>query len=108
MKSAQGVYPICSDHDSAFAFVEFIHSQEIRILQAVSGQWAPHCYVSFIEGARAPIVKTGSTTGIFRPDSQASVPGKAKHFFPGFTIRVIAEHQLVNFLGVLEVLTSTD
>jgi hypothetical protein len=108
MKSAQGVYPICSDHDSASAFAEFIHTQGTRIFQAATSQWAPRCYVSLIEGARAHIVKTGSTSWIFRPESQTSVPGKAKYFFPGFTIRFIAEHQFVNSSGVLEVLSPMD
>jgi len=32
MHSAQGVYPICADHDQAVAFVEFVHDKAAAIL----------------------------------------------------------------------------
>jgi hypothetical protein len=82
MKSAQGVYPIILDDDTSFAFVEFVHNKGSAILQAAGGPGAPQVYVSIMEGERNHIVKTGSTAGIFRPDSLAQASGKAKHFFP--------------------------
>jgi len=87
MKSAQGLYPIIPDNDTTFAFVEFLHCRGTAILQATGGSGAPMIYVSLLEGARSHIAKTGSTTGVFMPDALSQAPGKAKHFFPGFTIR---------------------
>jgi hypothetical protein len=89
MKSAQGVFPIIPDDDTSFAFVEFIHTRGSGILLTENGPRAPQVYVSLMEGARAHIAKTDSTTGIFRPDALAATPGKAKHFLPGFTIRFL-------------------
>jgi len=86
MKSAQGVYPVIPDEDTSFAFVEFIHTRGTAILQAAGGPGAPQCYVFLMEGARQHIAKTCSTAGIFRPDSLSHAPGKANHFFPGFTV----------------------
>ena len=101
MKSAQGLYPIIPDDDIAFAFMEFIHYRGSAILQA-AGSSAPLTYVSLMEGARTHMVQTGSTAGIFRPDALAQAPGKAKHFFPGFTIRLYQAHQFVTPSGVFE------
>jgi len=61
-----------------------------------------------MEEARSHIARTGSTTGIFRPDSLAQAPGKAKHFFSRFTVRFMHDHQFVNSTGVLETLTPRD
>jgi len=61
MKSAQGVYPVIPDEDTAFAFVDFIHSRGSAILQTKEGPGAPQAYVSLIEGARNHIAKTCST-----------------------------------------------
>ena len=58
MKSAQGLYPIISDNDTAFAFVEFLHYMGTAILQAAGGTGAPVIYVSLLEGARSHIAKT--------------------------------------------------
>ena len=108
MKSAQGIFPIIPDDDTAFAFVEFLHSKGSAILLDRMGPGAPQIYVSLIEGARSHIVKTGSTTGIFRPDALSAAPGKAKYFFPGFTIRFIRDHQFTNSAGVVETLMIGD
>ncbi len=104
MKSAQGVFPIIPDDDTAFAFVEFIHIRGSAILLALEGPSAPQIYVSLIEGARNHIARTCSTICIFRPNALASVPWKAKHFFLGFTIRFLKDHQLTNSARVLETL----
>jgi hypothetical protein len=88
--------------------VEFIHSRGSSILLDKMGPGAPQVYVSLIDGARSHIARTGSTTGIFRPDALAAVPGKAKFFFPGFTIRFTRDHQFTNSAGVLETLTVGD
>ena len=61
MKSAQGLYPIIPDNDTAFAFVEFLHYRGTAILQAVGGPRAPLIYVSLLDGAPNHIAKTGST-----------------------------------------------
>jgi hypothetical protein len=37
MKSAQCLYPIIPDNDTAFAFVEFLHYKDPAILQAAGG-----------------------------------------------------------------------
>jgi hypothetical protein len=58
MKSAQGLYPIIPDNDTAFAFVELLHYRVTAILQAVGGPGAPLIYVSLLEGARNHIAKT--------------------------------------------------
>jgi hypothetical protein len=108
MKSAQGVYPVIPDEDTTFAFVEFIHTRGTAILQAVGSLGAPQCYVSLMEGARHHIARTCSTAGIFRPDSLSQAPGKAKHFLPGFTIRLVRDHQFTNSSGILETLTPGD
>jgi hypothetical protein len=108
MRSAQGVYLICADVNSAVSFVEFIHDRVTTILQTSVGMWAPQIYVSPIQGARNHIAITGSTTRVFRPDAQAQTPGKAKHFFPGFTIRFRTDHNFVNAAGVSETLTNGD
>jgi len=108
MKSAQGVYPIIPDDDTAFAFVEFIHSRGSAILLAKEGPGAPQVYVSLMEGARNHIAKTCSTAGIFRPDALATSSRKAKHFVPRFTIRFLKDHQFFNAAGVVETLTQRD
>ena len=41
MKSAQGVFPIIPDDDTAFAFVEFIHTRGFGILLSENGLGAP-------------------------------------------------------------------
>jgi hypothetical protein len=61
-----------------------------------------------MEGARNHVAKTSSTAGIFRPDALAAAPGKAKHFFPGFTIRFLRDHQFINYAGVQETLIPGD
>jgi len=108
MKSTQGVYSIILDDDTSYAFVEFVHNKGSAILQAAGGPGAPQVYVSLMEGARNHIAKTGSTAGIFRPDSFAQGPGKAKHFFPTFTVRFLKYLQFVNSARVLETLTPGD
>ncbi len=87
MKSAQGLYPFIPDNDTSFAFVEFLHYKGTAILQATDGSGAPLIYVSLLEGARSHIAKTRSIAGVFMLDALSQAPGKAKHFFPGFTIR---------------------
>jgi hypothetical protein len=89
MKSAQGVYPVIPNDDTAFAFVEFIHSRGSATPIAKEGPGAPQFYVFLMEGARNHIAKTCSTVGIFRPDALTAALGKAKHFFSGFTIRFL-------------------
>jgi len=108
MKSAQGVFPIIPDDDTAFAFMEFIHSSGSAILQPNMGPGAPQVYVSLMEGARNHIKTTSTTASIFRPDALATAPGKAKHFSPGFTIRFLKDHQFSNAAGVTETLTPGD
>jgi hypothetical protein len=92
MKSAQRIYPITPDNDTAFTFVEFVHYRGTTILQATGGPGAPHIYVSLVEGARSHVTNTGSTARIFKPDALAQAAGKAKHFFPRFTIRFHQDH----------------
>ena len=58
MKSAQGLYPIIPDNDTAFAFVEFLYYRGTAILQTAGGSGAPPIYVSLLEGARNHIAKT--------------------------------------------------
>ena len=58
MKSAQGLYPIIPDNDTAFAFVEFLNYRGTAILQAAGGSGAPLIYVSLLEGSRTHIAKT--------------------------------------------------
>jgi hypothetical protein len=58
MKSAQGLYLIIPDNDTAFAFVELLHYRGTAILQAAGGSGAPLIYVSLMEGARSHIAKT--------------------------------------------------
>ena len=92
MKSAQSVFPIIQDDDTTFAFVEFIHTRGSAILTTTFGPGAPQVYVPLIEGARSHIARTGSTSRIFRLDAMSASPVKAKHFFPGFTIRFMKDH----------------
>jgi len=80
MKSAQGLYPIIPDHDTAFAFVEFLHYRGTAILQAVGGPGAPLIYASLLEGARNHITQTGSTAGIFMPDTLSQPRERRKTF----------------------------
>ena len=42
------------------------------------------------------------------PRCLAAAPRKAKHFFPGFTIRFMKDHQFPNAAGVVETLTLGD
>ena len=74
MKSAQGVYPVIPDDDTAFAFVEFIHSRGSAILLAKGGPGAPQVYVSLMDGAMNHIARSGSTPCIFRLDALAAAP----------------------------------
>jgi len=108
MKSSRSVFPTIPDDGTTFAFVEFIHTRGSAILTAIAGPGAPQVYVSLMEGARSHIARTGSTSGIFRPDALAVAPGRAKHFFPGFTIRFMKDNQFTNSAGVLETLTPGD
>jgi len=108
MKSAQGVYPIIPDDDTAFTFVEFIHSRGSAILLAKDGPGTPQVYVSLMEVARNHVARTCSTACIFRPDALATVPRKAKHFFHGSTIRLLKDHQISKAAGVVETLTLGD
>ena len=108
MKSAQNVYPIIPDDDTAYSFVEFIHTRGSDIMSTTAGLGAPQVYVSLMEGARAHVAKTVSTSGIFRPYALAATPGKAKHFFPGFTIRFLRDHPFTNSVGIQETLTPGD
>jgi hypothetical protein len=52
MKSAQGVYPIILDDDTAFAFVEFIHNRGSAILQAAGDQGTLCLCVSYGGGTQ--------------------------------------------------------
>jgi len=108
MKSAQGVYPVIADNDTAFAFVEFLHYRGSAILQAACGPRSPMIYASLMEGARSHIASTGITAGIFRPDALAQAPGKAKHFFLGFTIRFHQDHQFITQAGAFETMRPGD
>ena len=108
MRSAQGVYPNYEDDDTSVGFEDFVHTRGTAILQTTGEPWAPQVYVSLIERARAHIAKIGSIKMVFRPDSQAMVPGKATHVFPGFTIRFLTELSFTNSSRILEVLTRTD
>jgi len=81
-KSAQGLYHIIPDNDTAFTFVEFLHYKGTAVLHAVGGPGAPLIYVSLLEEARNHIAKIGSTSGVFMPDTLSHAPVKAKHFFP--------------------------
>jgi hypothetical protein len=99
LRSAQGIYPICQDDETAVSFMEFIHQHGTSILQATGGPWAPTIYVSLIDSARAHIASTGSAVGVFRTDPQSSQQGTAKHFFPGFSIRFLSEHSFVDSSG---------
>jgi hypothetical protein len=58
-----------------------------------------------MEGAQNHIAKTCSTSCIFRSEALAAAPGKAKHFFTGFTIRFLKDYMFTNLAGVLETLT---
>ncbi len=78
MKFAQGVYPIFPDDDTAFAFVEFIHTRGSTILQATGGPGAPQVYVSLMEGARSHIVKTDSPTGVSTTGCPGSRPRESQ------------------------------
>ena len=60
------------------------------------GARAPQVYVSLMEGAKSHMAETCSVVGVFRPDNHASSPGKANHFFPGFTIKLLEEHHFTN------------
>jgi hypothetical protein len=51
------------------------------------------------------MTKIGSAARVFRPDNPTLTPGKAKHFFPGFTIRFWEEHSFTNSVGTVETLT---
>jgi hypothetical protein len=106
--SAQDVYPIFVDDDSSVEFLDFIHDGATTIIQAAGGIWAPQVYVSLMYGARHDMMRTGSTMGVFCPDSQAITHGKAKHFFPGFTIRFRTHHSFVNSAGASEALSLGD
>jgi len=108
MKSAHGVYSVIPDDDTAFAFVEFIHSRGSAILLAKEGPGAPMVNVSLMDGARNHIARTSSTVGIFHLDALAAAPRKATHFFPGFTIRFLKDHEFPNAAGVVETLTPGD
>ena len=83
MKSAQGVIPIIPDDDTAFAFVEFIHSRGSTILQANMGPGAPHVYVSLMEGARSHIANTDSTACTFSSGCISDSSGESQAFFHG-------------------------
>jgi len=91
-----------------FPYSDKRHQRHKRHHSTTIGQGAPQVYVSLMEDAGSHVVKTGSTTGIFRPDALATAPGKAKHFFPGFTIRFLRDHQFINSAGVQETLTPSD
>ena len=52
MKSAQGVYPIIPDDDTAFVFMEFIHNGGTAIPYSTGKPGAPQVYGSFMERAR--------------------------------------------------------
>jgi hypothetical protein len=92
MKSAHGVYPIVPNDDTAFAFVEFIHTRGSAIWLAKEGPGAPQVYVSLMEGAKNNNARACSTASIFRPDALAASPGNAKHIFHGFAIRFLKDH----------------
>jgi len=72
LRSAHGVYPIYADEDAAVAFVEFVHNLGSQILHATGDPWAPHLYASLIDSARDYISSSGTTKGVFRPDSQSN------------------------------------
>ncbi len=64
--------------------------------------------MSRIAGARIHIARSESIACIFRSESLSQAPGKAKHFFPGFTVRFLKYHKFVNSNGVLETPTPWD
>ncbi len=88
--------------------MEFIHERGTTILQAVGGPWAPQIYVSLMQGARNHMLRTCSAASVFRIDNRVMVPGRAKHSFPGFTIRFSRNHAFVNSARVLEVISPGD
>ena len=77
-------------------------------MSATTCPGAPLVYVSLMEGARSHVAKTSSTTGTFCPYALAATPGKAKHVFPGFTIRFLRDHLFTNSAGVMQTLTHGD
>ncbi len=85
-----------ADDNTPVAFVDFIHERGTTIFHRVGGPRAPQVYVSLMQGARSHIKRTGSAPSVLCPDSQAMVSGRAKHFFPGFTIRFNRGHAFVN------------
>jgi hypothetical protein len=108
MKSAQGIYPIIPDNDTAFAFVEFVHCRGTTILQSTGGSIAPPIYVSLMEGARNHVTNTGSKVGKFKPNPLSQAPEIAKHFLPKFTIRFHQVHHFVPPARSLETLEPRD
>jgi hypothetical protein len=69
MGSAQGVYPICADDNTAVAFKDFVHTMGAAIFRAAGGAWVPQVDVSLVEGARSQMAKTVSAVGVFRQDN---------------------------------------
>jgi hypothetical protein len=88
--------------------VEFIHDKATEILQVSAGICTPQIHVFLMQGARIYVARTGSATGVFRPDAQSQTHGKAKHFFPGLTIRFRTDHSFIDATRVSETLTSGD
>jgi len=108
MRFAQGVYPICQDDENAVAFVEFVHLHGTSLLQAASNPWVPQVYVSIMEGVRIHMLRSGSATGIFRPDNQAKQHETTKNFLHSFSIRFLIEHTSTDSTCGLEVLPTHD
>ena len=86
------------------AFVDYLHTSGTAILRAAGGPRAPQVFVSLMEGAKSHMAKTSSVARVFKPDSQAPTPRKAKHFFPGFIIRFLEEHSFTISAGTVETL----
>jgi hypothetical protein len=107
MKSAQGVYPVIPDDDTAFAFVEFIHSRD-RLFCLPRRNPGPQKSTFPSWTARETVLQRPERSGIFRPDALAAAHGKATQFFPGFTIRFLHDNQFSNAAGVKETLTPGD
>ena len=83
MKSTQGVYPTIQDDDTAFAFVEFIHSRGSAILLAKEGPGAPRVYVSLMYGRREEPHRKDRLDGIhLSPGCLGSSTWDSRTFLP--------------------------
>ncbi len=58
MRSAHGAYPICTDDETAVAFVEFVHVHGSKIFREASRACALEVYTSLMNDAHLHIAKT--------------------------------------------------